>query len=424
MKFQISPRTWKILAIAVVAGIVVGILLNVRLFNFFLVDDFLEAKAIDHMSNFAGRGGFSPHVKIVVIRTEDHHGPAPWGDGDKKHRQYFGQLIRAMTTAQAKVLAFDVVFDGKSDQFDNEVGSAIAEAKKAGLSVIVGADKYVNSKLDPEIPAEFNQPNWGLINVGAYRGNQNDNKPIRAMKLAEVEGGNVLAVVPSLALRIVMDSQALVPELQSDLNQLFLYSDEARKQLSRTIPLDRGKYMILDQASRSDLDGATVDAQRIFDDFNDAQALSQKYKGAIVLVGYEKGESRPIRAGETRLGVELHATTVSNILERVFIYKLALIYSYVIVLIMALLAGLMYTPAGKRLAHKVETPIPFTTRHVSLPVGVLIVAAVYLLVAVLLFMFRRIYLDVPYHLAALLLSSGGLWLFRKKLDPEKVVSLN
>lgn len=409
-----NSRTLKVVAIALVAAAVTCFLHNLRVFNFFLIEDFFEAHAIDHMSNFAGRGAFDPNVKIVVIGKDQLDGPAPWGDLDKKHRKFFGELIKAMTVAKAKVLAIDVAFDGKSDEFDRQFGQAVAEAKANGLAVIIGADGYANGKTDPEIPVDFNQPDWGLITVGAYQGSEDRNQPIRAVKLADNDGG---VVVPSLPLRAVMDAQSFVPELQVEWNRLLLYSDAAKQQLAETVPLERGKYLFIDQASLRDLENATVSAARIYEDFNNPEELRKKYQNAIVLVGYEIGESRDVLAGGQRLGVQLHATAISNILRQVFIYRLSLIYSYAIIVVMALLALLMDTPVGRRLKFTVEITIPWTSVKVNLPLGLVVMGVVYLIIAVLTFMFWRIYLDVPYHLAALCISYFLLWLIFTKLFP-------
>ena len=413
-------RLLKILVVVLGAAVITCVLLNLRVFNFLFIEDWFEARAVNHMSNFVGRGPFDPDVKIVLIREKQHEGLAPWGDSDRKHRQFFSQLIRAMTTAQAKVLAFDVAFDGNSAEFDQEFGKAVADARASGLTVIVGAERYANGKITPEIPAAFNQPKWGLITVGAYQGNEESQGPIRAIKLAEMDVANGSALVPSLPLRIVMDSQAFEPELQEEWNRLLLYSDHAKQKLSETIPLERGKYLFIDQASPSDLNSATVDAQRIFEDFNNPDVLRKNYQNAIVLVGYEMGESKDVLAGGKRLGVQLHATAVSNILRQVFIYRLYLFYSYAIIVVMALLALLMDTPVGKRLKFTVEVRIPWTDIKVNVPLGLVIMGGVYLIIAILTFMVWRIYLDVPYHLAALCLSYFLLWLLFTKLFPPPV----
>lgn len=420
MKLPSNSRAYTILAIALLAALITCVLLNLRVFNFLFIEDWFEARAVDHMSNFVGRGPFDPDVKIVIIREKQHEGTAPWGDGDRKHRQFFTQLIRAMTTAQAKVLAFDVAFDGNSAEFDQEFGKAVADARASGLTVIVGAEKYANGKLTPEIPAAFNQPKWGLITVGAYQGNEESQGPIRAIKLADIDVANGSAIIPSLPLRIVMDSRAFEPELQEEWNRLLLYSDQAKQQLSETIPLERGKYLFIDQASPRDLDNATVDAQRIFEDFNNPDALRKNYQNAIVLVGYEMGEAKDVLAGGKRLGVQLHATAVSNMLRQVFIYKLYLIYSYAIIVVMALLALLMDTPLGKRVKFTVEVQIPSTNWKPKIPLGLVLMGAIYLIFAILTFMYWRIYLDVPYHLAALGLSYLLLWLIFTKLFPAPV----
>jgi CHASE2 domain-containing sensor protein len=417
MKLPKPPRVVNMLAVAVLAAIAVCVLLNLRALSLLFIPDLFEARAINYMSNFGGSSAFDPNVKIVLIEKDPHDGPAPTGDLDRKHRKFFAELIKAMTLAKAKVLAFDVSFDGKSADFDKDFGQAVREAKANGLTVIIGADSFANGKLDPEIPADFNQPEWGLIKIGSYQGAESDNGPIRAVKLADNFSGNV---VPSLPLRAVMDSQSFVPELQVEWNRLLLYTDKERQKLANTVPLERGKYLLIDQASLRDLEAATVTARRIYEDLNNPEELKKKYENAIVLVGYEFGESRSVLAGGQRLGVQLHATTISNILQRVFIYKLYLIYSYVIILVMALLALVMDTRVGKRLKFIVEVRIPWTEQKVPVPLGLVIIAGIYLLIAIFVFMRWRFFLDVPYHLAALGLSYLLLWIIFTKLFPRKV----
>lgn len=420
MKLPVSARARKIVALG--TALVVCVLLNMRALNVVFIDDMFEEYAIPYMSNFMGGVPFHPNVKIILIKKDQHDGAAPWGEINSKHRKFFAQLIRHMTAAKAKVVAFDIAFDEKSPEFDKEFGEAVAEAKKNNLTVIVGADDYVDGKLVPEIPEEFNKPEWGLIFVGSHQGQENEDKPIRALRLADIDGENADVLIPSLPLRVVMDSQSWVPELQPEWNQLLLYADPQKQQLKQTVPLDRGKYLFLEQASQKDLIAATVDAQRVHDDFQDPNAL-RKYQDAIVLVGYEMGDRKRVQAGGTRLGVELHATAVSNILRQVFISKLYLIFSYLIVFVMALMALLMDTPLGQRLKYSVPLQIRGTNINIPVPIGLVIMGAIYLTIAMLVFKVWRIYLDVPYHLAALGLSYALLWLIFTALAPKPKGSL-
>jgi len=288
--------------------------------------------------------------------------------------------------------------------------------------VIVGIDEYRDGKTIPEIPVEFSQPEWGGIWVG---GSQREGDPIRTLLLAENStandpSGNPASItVPSFALKVVMDSQqpALVPELQEFNNRLLLYSDNSKKELVKIVPLQRGQNLIIDQASPKALEVARVDPQVIYDNFQDEASLQQKYKDAIVLLGYEAGDEQQVLPSGRRFGVEIHATAVSNILHDVYIYKLILIYSYLIIIGMALIAALMYTQFGGWLDHKIYCPLPWTETKLPIPVGLIVIGAIYLLVAFLTYRYTKVYLDVSYHLFALLVSYFFLWLFLKKLYP-------
>jgi len=414
MKLPTSPRARKL--VALVTALVVCVLLNTRALNLAFIDDTFEDYVIPYMNNFAGKVPFDPKVKIILIKKDQHDGTAPWGEINTKHRDFFTKLIKHMTAAKAKVLAFDITFDKKSTD-DAKFGEAIETARSAGLPVIVGADNYINGKIVPPIPEEFKEPKWGMITIGAHQGGEKEDQPIRALKLADIDAENVDAQIPSLPLRIVMESQSWVPELQPEWNRLLLYSDQQKLQLVRTVPLDRGKYLFLQQASPSDLNAATVEAQRVQDDFENASTY-WKYQDAIVLVGYEMGDQKTVQAGVKRLGVELHATAVSNILREVFIHKLYLIFSYLIIVTMAFLALLMDTPLGQRLKYSVAFEVRGTNISIPIPIGLLIMGSIYLVIAMSVFKIWRIYLDVPYHLAALALSYLLLWLFFTALAPK------
>jgi CHASE2 domain-containing sensor protein len=376
--FPLKNFTSKVLAIAFGAGLIVCVMLNLRMLNLLFLEDRVEAFAVQYMSNFVRPRVFDKKIRIVVIGNDPHKGEAPSGNLTKEHRKFFADVITAMTKGQAKVVAFDVAPDGPSE-FDSAIGQAIANARSVGLKVIFAVDGYDNGQTDPIIEKEFNQPGWGTIGVGGYK-----TGPIRTIRLAENKtasdssGKPSPITVPSLPLKIVMESTepSLAPELQEHLSRLLLYSDNSKQKLVKTIPLVADTDLIIDQASESELQLARFTAQSIYDDGKDKDTLIRKYKDAIVLVGYEHKDEWPVAPFGKRLGVEIHATAVSNILNDVYVHRLALIYSYLIVLVMAVVAALMYTRFGKWLDYKVEFPLPWTQTKLPVPIGLIIVAAV------------------------------------------------
>lgn len=415
-----SPRTRAILIASLLASIFVFALSVIRLFNVVQLDDRVESRSINYMKNFVPYGRFDrSKIKIIVI-PDLKAGAAPWGDIDRKHREFFVSLVTAMRAAKAKVLAFDVAFEAP---FDPAFSSAI-EGGPDGLRVVVGVDSYERGKTDPELPTGVKEPRWGTIDVG---GTQEEDGPIRSIKLADENlpdgdsGKSEQTVIPSLAIRVVSEyyDPQLTPVFDRYQNKLVLYWDSARTNVFRSIPLDRQTDLLIQHAKRQDLDLATVRAQAVFDSLQDIKRLETDYGGKIVLVGYENGELKDLLGGDQRLGVELHATAISNILNGVFIYKLSPFYNYLVILIMCLVAASLFTPPGKPLDYKIPIPIPWTKVSIPIPVGLLIIGGLYLLAAFLLYRRAMIYLDLCYHLTALFINHALISFVLKKKFPSR-----
>jgi hypothetical protein len=81
---------------------------------------------------------------------------------------------------------------------------------------------------------------------------------------------------------------------------------------------------------------------------------------------------------------------------------------------MSFLGALFHTPIGEWARRPVRIPIPWTTSQLPIPVGIIVVSAIYLIVAFMVYRLTRVYLDVCYHIAALLISYGALWFVLKK----------
>lgn len=417
---RISPQVRWALLIALVSSVIVFLMATLHLFNFLLIEDFVQARSIAYMRNFTGGDSFDKRIRIILIR-ENQQGEAPWGDIDKKHREFFTKVVTSMTKGKAKILAFDIAFEDASE-FDNDFGKAIADAGESGVKVIVGVDNYTHGKTDPIIPSGLQGPSWGIILVG---GSQGDDQPIGTLKLADLDiqsSGNPasLTVIPSLALKVVMEAgnPPLIPEFDQDQSNLVLYSGGPNREFLKSIPLERHRNLIIDQASQSELEYAKVDAESLMAEFNNQAALD-KYKDAIVLVGYEKDESNKVLSGGTRLGVQLHATAVSNLLNNIFIYKLSPFKNYSLVLLMSLLGALPYTKIGGWANFKVPIPIPWTKLEIPIPLVLIILAVAYLIVAFVVYRKERVYLEIPYHLAALVISYAANWILIKIWFPPK-----
>ncbi|HUR99715.1 MAG TPA: CHASE2 domain-containing protein [Pyrinomonadaceae bacterium] len=408
---KVDARTWAIISVPLLTGLVVCFLSIVHFFNLLGLEDFIQGYSVRYMKDYTAAAKFDKRIKIFLIGETPVAGTAPSGDIDPKHREFFSKLIRAMTQARAKVLAFDIAFEYGSP-FDAELGAAIAEAEKNNLKVIVGIDEFsAEQGTDPAIPTGFGHPRWGTILVGGSRGGDGR---IGTIKLAEFNAAGSSpdnpTVIPSLALRSVMEASdpALEPEFDDGRLNLLLYRSGPTRELFRSIPLDREEGLILDEVSQREIQDARKSAQGVETEFSDPAALS-KYKDAIVLVGYEQGEMQTLLTGEKRLGVDIHASAISNILNGIFISRLSPLHNFFIIFFMALLGAALHSGPGKWIDFKLPVPIPWTSFQPKVPIVLVFIAALYILAAFLAYKVSRVYLDVCYHIAALLISYAGLW---------------
>jgi len=424
LKKVAGSRTWMMILAPLAVSILVFFLALVHLLNLIKLEDQVQSYSTDYMRDFTNPAKFNNRVKIILIPEKQQSGDAPWGDSDKKHREFFAQLIRAMTVARAKVIAFDVAFKDPTN-FDKEFSDAVTEAEKQNLKVIVGVEEYSSETgTFPKIPFNIQQPRWGMLVVG---GSQEEGGALGTMKVAEFNAKGDSAenpkVVPSLALRSVIEAHDPPLEAEYDEGRLnmLLYAMPSRT-LVKSIPLERQNDLLLDNVPQPELDRARVLAKEAYDQFPNMAGI-RDYENAIVLVGYEMGEAQKILTGGTRLGVELHATAVSNILNETFIKKLPPLQNYLLILFMALLGAALHIRITKGSTSQTPYTIPFTIPFVKIPVqlplGVAILSALYIIAAFIIYKFTRAYLDVCYHIAALWLSYGLLWFVLNKWSPKQ-----
>src|SRR5215203_600063 len=122
-----NPRARILLLFPIAVSFLVFVLSLVHLFNIATFEDMAQAKVIAYMQkNFAGPLKFSPDIKIVLVPENRKDGPAPSGNIEYEHRMFFAKLVRAMTEARAKVVAFDITFAVDSE-WDKDFGAAIAD---------------------------------------------------------------------------------------------------------------------------------------------------------------------------------------------------------------------------------------------------------------------------------------------------------
>ncbi len=429
----IDRRIWgwyKTAALAV-ASLLIFFASFVGLFDVVGLDEFLETKFIAHMDSFVDKKFDHQNVRLVLA-DEDGNDKLGKPKADEDWRGYSAEMIKGLSEAGARVVAFDVIF-GKSTTNDGLLAEAINGAAERGTLVIAGKDIDEDGvvKLDvTDVVKNALKERWGNVRVG---GESRWTHLVRTYRLAQKEGSGSsatdeqteLAIVPSLALQAIIQfhpqSQLIKPYFNADENEIRLREGGPQGRIVRAIPVNDDISFAFDLADRDHLSEATrpySDTLR-YAQLNDTNNL-REFQGKIVLIGYRTEELREVSSTDKRFGVEVQANVVSNILQEVYIRSLSTFYDFFIITLMAAIGALLQTLLRGQMRVKIPLKVSgFINKDVEIPVPLVAVTIIYLLSAFLIFKYNRIVLGMAYHIAALFFTYWLVGLTRGKLGLKR-----
>jgi CHASE2 domain-containing sensor protein len=392
----------------------------IGLFNAVKLDDWLERQFVGYMDAFVSVP-FDRRVALILA-SEDPARNGTLGPLGPDWRCHHAALLSGLTAAGAAVVAFDLHFDDAS-ACDGRFAEAIRAAKTAGTGVVLGS-------LEPQIEEGVARPIMAPELAGAVGdgwGTLLADRVARRVRLAYPISRDVpgfidaaeLGVVPSFALRSLMhvESQnarvALSAAFDRDDDAIKLRAPEGH--LVRSIPVvDREMNMIVGLASREEL--RAHDYHVVHGNAAEPTHLA-RFRGAIVVVGFATEDDRLHgQSGRPRYGVEQQASAISNLLLRVEISPLGPLGQYAVILLMGAAGAAIAVRYRPRAAPSRARRFGWAPR---LPAALLIVVAVYALVAFLVYKQYRLIFDIGYHVASLLFV---YWIVGRVLDGRSPAS--
>jgi CHASE2 domain-containing sensor protein len=357
---------------------------------------------------------FTDRIALIAItdRTAARF-HRPFDDPDANWRGDHARLVERLSSAGAKVVAFDMYFP-RSREFDAEFSRAILAAKERGTSVVVGVRDAPERKpaLTPVLADAVSD--WGLLCVGETQ-NSADLVPL----LVDKPGQSNREPLRSLALATVAAYHGwTVTGLDEKMKSVLVKAGASPPKRVGISGLERLKR---DQKFCGILAAGDVAANRIIDvtprrllrdsrrrlAYEDVLASPNTRLGAvngkIVLVGEESSRERfPLRRGlssEDRYGYELHADAMNTLFQPLTIRPLAAGWQLLIIFILSLAGGLVWVWQPNR---------PLIRWAVLAALG-----ALYLAAAIWAYGRYRALLTTAYPLLALLLSYLVVRRFRR-----------
>lgn len=367
----------------------------VGFFNLFNLDDWAERRFISYMDGRVEKK-FSDGALRLLLTDEARQGEVPSGDPEKIHRRYHAELLDALAAARARVVAFDVDFEGDT-QWDEQFAQSIRQAQERGTRVVVGVGGVENGRPKVELPQKLRDPlagSWGNTEAGLRAGADG---PVLQMQLAQKgadDGGAETPVAPSFALQVVgqAQEQPAAPFFNPGGGVINLRRGGAGGQAVKSIPVDDDLTMTIDIADENALKNISRSYQNVYD--NRAGDLAE-FRDKIVLVGYRRGDQHYVSDSVRRYGAEIQANAISNMLQDVYIRHLSPAYNFLVILLMGALGALVQTRLGRWVQYKVVIDPKIIT--------LLVICALYFVAAVTLYKHYRLVLDMAYHVTALFL---------------------
>lgn len=398
----VPRRTWRSAAAMGLLSCFMLLASWTTLFNAAGIDDALDGFFLARFQGFS-RPASSP--SLLVVTASDRHGgngpllPELPGPG---WRKYHAALIDALSAAGARVIAFDILFEGASSG-DAELARAITEAGERGTAVVLASDKvrFGGGRAIPAVVETLATAPWGLVSGSPERSRM----PLARRGPESWWHLRPEPVVPSLALAAVAQfrraeegASAVVPSLgpRGDTVQL---RTEAGRVVDEIPVLD--KHLSIAVAAR-DAALKPFPFQQIYENRTNPRGLAS-FKDALVLVGVdERSDAYAAAPGAKQYGVEYHALAINQLLERRYVRRPTALLQAALILLMAALGWLHRSELHPLLRHR----IPLSIRRrgektITVSSGLVASTVLYLFAALLAFRWWALLLRTSYDVVTL-----------------------
>lgn len=438
-----------IVALALVLLIFVLLASHTKVLNAVRVDDYVNG--VMRVSAEKQERALNENVRIVVAQEK---GNRQLGDAGGTHwRGNHTKLIDGLRSVaeKPKLIVLDLEFDASAPDFDAAFAESIRRAKVAGVSVVGGQKVDDNgfivptSKFTNDLKSAFGDT-WGDVEVGGklelpllakfgLSGPYINQYEIAHLKTNVTDLEHDLEVEPSIALRAIMEyfggAQAQAKAYYNETDRVVIVRTVNGDE--RSIPVTRygtSLEMLMEYVNQERVRNHTVeyvDAHGWATSAHPAEKtqLQERFKNAVVLVGYNTTSDRWTVVGEgQRSGVEIHANAISNILDKVFIYPASRTANLLTIIAMFGVGVLLRMYLRKFLRKDVKVKdVPLGSLlgnfigERTVPLVVVCAVIVYLVIAYLFYSRSRITFDMSYHLTALLFGYWFIAIIKRRLCP-------
>lgn len=413
----------RVILVTSLTALLLSLAFHTGFFGLLGLDNFIDRRFRGYADNYVDKS-FSKDAIAIISIEEDPDKNGGLGKFGADWRGHHADLIRALSAAKAKVIAFDMSFEADSSENDEELGRAIQSAARSGTKVILGSSTFrtIDDRQVPQITQRLatylDKSNWALLNIGR---SERGSSLIGNIKLGYAPSEELpreelplwisiqrQQIVPSLPLQAAMhfwaDQQQPIAVFDSDRDQIDVQTPS--QVVLRSIPVTSAMDFTFDIADKSDLSNISHPYHVVLGKLNNRTDLSNTFGGKIVMVGVRAADDFwTVSLNEKQYGVEILAGVTSNLVQGVHIQPLSRAYQYIIIFVMSCLGALLPTLFGNFIKYRIPIkPLTLAEVRMDIPLAVGAVCLLYMLLAFFVYVQARRTMSIQYHLAALIVT--------------------
>jgi CHASE2 domain-containing sensor protein len=399
----------------------------VHLLNFVGVDNWFERQFFK-LASHTVEGALLDNIRLIYIDEKDNGPLGGFSEGTAQGwRTYHAELLRKLADAHAKVVAFDLSFP--APEASSEIGNkafidAVSEVRAAGATTVIAG---YERNMDPNVSLERVLPReeMGLISVSGKGQGPNSDSYLTKVLIAESDiSETAVGSLERLARPLPMGLALYLATMQKDSqpSQPLMDASDSQVQLQGGTPALAPIDVEVQECTQATIncplaEGATLHRRALlpfwiagdvpFVDRSYLSVYAQKklgedYAGKTVLIGARTG-SEAVTLGpgaatsSTVYGYQVHARVLTDLLSRTYPRAAPHLWQFLGMAILLTIGAL-----ARVLLPRSEVTVPIgMLKDFPIPLGLLIVAAIYIFATVLVFRSTHVLFDLGYQLLAL-----------------------
>lgn len=419
----------KVVLFAIIISIIIFLASWTKFLNIVDIDDWVTRTFRPIVGKHMEKS-FNKRVAVILASDDDNGGlgvPA----ANATWRGYYTEMIPALNKAGAKEIVFDLHFTNETaadKKFAEAISLSVNNPGPQKPTEVIAGEHVLKGQIQYDVAATLKLSLKDRLGNTLVGGQYNDYLRVYQLAYSPAAGqpveGTEIPVGSSLALLAIIhdenDPLKISPFFNRNDGLINLRSGGPDGPVIKQIPVvekDGSLDFMFDVAEQDDLNRATYPFRDVYNSIknNEYANLENFFSGRIVLIGYVANDVHRVIGNQSRSGIHIQASIISNILNGVYIRPLPVLYNILIIAAMVVIGIFLQTRLRRLLRFKITLPLPRVNKEIEVPVLWFVVVITYLILSFICYQYTLRAFDMSYHLAAFWLSFAFVRIARRIL---------